>query len=160
MRLTIKSDASLVVSVPWMLSEDMAMKFVREKADWILKKIEHFKNKESSLPSATHKDYLEHKELAREIAKKKLEYFNQFYGFKTGRISIRNQKTRWGSCSRNGNLSFSYRIIYLPENLCDYIIVHELCHIGQFNHSQDFWALVQKTVPEYKKLRKIVRKIG
>jgi hypothetical protein len=159
MRLTIKNDASLVVSVPWRLSEEIAMKFVREKADWILKKIDHFKNKESSLPPATRKDYLKHKELAREIAKKKLEYFNQFYGFSVGKISIRNQKTRWGSCSKDGNLSFSYRIIYLPEKLSDYIVVHELCHIGQFNHSKNFWALVEKMVPEYKKIRKEIKKM-
>lgn len=159
MRLTIKTDASLVVSVPWLLSEEMAMKFVRQKADWILGKINHFKNKKSSLPPATRKDYLKYKELAREIAEKKLKYFNEFYNFSLGRIFIRNQKTRWGSCSKSGNLNFSYRIIYLPEKLCDYIIVHELCHLGEFNHSKNFWALVQKTVSEYKEIKKEIRKM-
>ncbi|HAT74290.1 MAG: hypothetical protein US30_C0002G0025 [Candidatus Moranbacteria bacterium GW2011_GWF2_36_839] len=160
MRLTIRNDATLVVSVPWRLSEEIAMRFVREKADWILGKIKHFQNKESALPPATRKDYLKYKKLAREIAEKKLKYFNEFYGFSYGRVSIRNQKTRWGSCSRSGNLNFSYRIIYLSEKLCDYIIVHELCHLGEFNHSRDFWNLVVKMVPEYKKIRGEVRKIG
>ena len=115
MRLTIRNDATLVVSVPWRLSEEIAMRFVKEKADWILTKIKHFQDKESSLPPATRKDYLKYKKLAREIAEKKLKYFNEFYGFSYGRVSIRNQKTRWGSCSKVGNLNFSYRIIYLSE---------------------------------------------
>lgn len=159
MRLTIKTDASLVVSVPFRISEIMAEKFIREKAQWILQKLEYFRNRKSNLPPATRKDYLKYKKLAREIAEKKLTYFNSIYNFSIGRISIRNQKTRWGSCSRSGNLNFSYRIIYFPENLCDYIIVHELCHIGEFNHSKKFWALIEKTVPEHKKIRKEVRKI-
>ena len=160
MRLTIKTDASLIVSVPWRMSERVAEVFIKEKSHWILGKLEYMRNRKSSLPLATRKDYLRYKKLAREIAQKKLEYFNQCYNFSIGRISIRNQKTRWGSCSKSGNLNFSYRIIYLPEKLCDYIIVHELCHLGEFNHSKNFWELVQKTVPEYKKIRKEVRKIG
>ena len=159
MRLTIKTDASLVVSLPWRLSEETAMKFVLQKADWILKKVNYFRNNKSTLPPAVRKDYLQYKKLAREIVEKKLAYFNEFYNFKISRISIRNQKTRWGSCSKMGNLNFSYRIIYLPEKLCDYIIVHELCHIGEFNHSKKFWDLVQKTVSEHKKIRKEIRKI-
>jgi len=159
MHLTIKTDASLVVSVPWCLSEKYVEKFIHEKAQWILEKLEYFRNRTSNLPPATRKDYLKYKELAREIAEKKLAYFNEVYNFSIGRVSIRNQKTRWGSCSKSRDLNFSYRIIYLPENLCDYIIVHELCHIGEFNHSKKFWALVEKTVPEYKKIRKEVRKI-
>lgn len=159
MRLTIKTDESFLVSVPWRLSEEIAMKFVAQKADWILQKINYFKNKKSTMPLATRKDYLQYKELAREIIEKKLKYFNQFYNFSWSAISIRNQKTRWGSCSRNGNLNFSYRIIYLPEKACDYIVVHELCHRGEFNHSKNFWALVAKTVPDYKKIRKEVRNV-
>ncbi|MFZ2975246.1 MAG: SprT family zinc-dependent metalloprotease [Candidatus Moraniibacteriota bacterium] len=159
MRLTIRNDATLTVSVPWRLSEETAMRFVREKADWILGKIKHFQNRKSSLPPVTRKDYLKYKKLAREIAQKKLKYFNEFYGFSYNRVSIRNQKTRWGSCSKAGNLNFSYRIIYLSEKLCDYIIVHELCHLGEFNHSKDFWALVVKMAPEYKKIRKEIKNI-
>ena len=157
MRLTIKTDATLVVSVPWLLSGKKAEDFIMQKADWILGKIKHFQNKESSLPSATRKDYLKYKNLAREIVEKKLKYFNEFYGFSYNRVFIRNQKTRWGSCSKVGNLNFSYRIIYLSEKLCNYIIVHELCHLGEFSHSQDFWDLVAKTVPEYKKIRKEIK---
>lgn len=159
MRLTVKADASLVVSVPWRLREEIAMRFVREKTDWILSKIAYLKNKKSSLPEASREDYLRCKKLAKEIIEKKLKYYNQFYNFTWGTVSIRNQKTRWGSCSRDGNLSFSYRIIYLPEKACDYIVVHELCHRGEFNHSQKFWNLVAKNIPEYRKIRKEIRNL-
>ncbi|KND47663.1 MAG: putative metal-dependent hydrolase [Parcubacteria bacterium C7867-006] len=98
------------------------------------------------------KKYLEHKESARILATQRLEYFNQHYNLKFGKISIRNQKSRWGSCSSKGNLNFNYKIALLPSHLSDYVIVHELCHIGQFNHSQNFWDLVGETLPDYKKL--------
>ena len=101
------------------------------------------------LPS---KKYLEYKETARSIVVSRLEHFNQHYNFKFGKISIRNQKSRWGSCSSKGNLNFNYKIALLPPYLADYVIVHELCHIGQFNHSQKFWDLVGETLPDYEKL--------
>ena len=157
--LAVGKGAELSITVPFWLDENRALEFARQKADWILRKIKYFRNTQPSLlPERSRKDYLKYKKLAREIAEKKLEYFNQFYNFSFNKISIRNQKTRWGSCSKNGNLNFSYRIIFLPENLCDYIIVHELCHLGEFNHSEKFWDLVVKTIPKYKEIRKKIRK--
>lgn len=102
--------------------------------------------------SSPSKKYLKYKEVAREIVLRRLEYFNQHYNFKIGRVAIRNQKSRWGSCSSKGNLNFNYKIALLPSELQDYIIVHELCHLGQFNHSQKFWDLVRQMIPDYKKL--------
>ena len=95
--------------------------------------------------------------LARALVTERLQYFNQVYGHKIGKVSIRKQKTRWGSCSKQGNLSFNYRIIYLPQALRDYVIVHELCHIGQFNHSKAFWEVVAPTVPDWKAQRAALR---
>jgi predicted metal-dependent hydrolase len=94
------------------------------------------------------------KSAALELAKNRIEHFNTIYHFSFQRINIRNQKTRWGSCSRRGNLSFTYKIAKLPAELADYLIVHELCHLGEFNHSQAFWKLVAQTVPDYQKLRR------
>jgi len=108
----------------------------------------------------TSQNYLKYKEVARGIATSRLEYFNTFYGFKYNRIAIRDQKTRWGSCSKKGNLNFNYKIALIPEKARDYIIVHELCHLGEFNHSRNFWNLVAKTMPDYIKIRQSLRKIG
>ena len=106
------------------------------------------------------KNYLENKNKALEIVKERIEYLNAFYNYKWNKISVKNQKTRWGSCSRRGNLNFNYKIALLPQKSSDYIIVHELCHLGEFNHSQKFWDLVAKTVPDYKEARRDLRKNG
>ncbi len=109
-------------------------------------------------PRRSKKEYAKYQMAAKILAKERLEYFNQFYGFTYNKVFVRNQKTRWGSCSKVGNLNFNYKIALLPENLRDYIIVHELCHLGEFNHSKQFWALVAKTMPDYKKQRGELRK--
>ncbi len=99
------------------------------------------------------KKYLEHKEAARSLVLSRLEHFNQHYKLTFGRVSIRNQKSRWGSCSSKGNLNFNYKLALLPSHLSDYVIVHELCHRKQFNHSQKFWDLVGETLPNYIELK-------
>lgn len=106
------------------------------------------------------KGYLVHKESARELVMRKIAEWNALYGFTVGRVSIKNQTTRWGSCSSKGNLNFNYRIALLPEHLADYIIVHELCHLKEFNHSQKFWDLVGKAIPDYAVRREELRKIA
>lgn len=100
------------------------------------------------------------KEEARIFVKNRLAYFNQFYQFPIKRVAIKNQKTRWGSCSSKGNLNFNYKVKYLPAAFADYIIVHELCHLQELNHSKKFWALVAKTVPDFKQINKAVKKIA
>jgi hypothetical protein len=97
--------------------------------------------------------YLATKEAARAHITARLTHFNTFYDFSWHRVSIKNTRRRWGSCSKLGNLNFCYRVALLPAELADYVVVHELCHLAQFNHSKAFWALVGKTVPEYKLLR-------
>lgn len=102
--------------------------------------------------------YAKYKPLARHIAKHRIAHFNSVYQFNIQRIFIKNQKTRWGSCSKKGNLNFNYRIALLPRELSDYVIVHELCHLGEFNHSQRFWKLVAKTIPNYLEIKRSLKK--
>jgi hypothetical protein len=153
-RLTVRCDASVVATLPWWASERSLEKFLKSKAEWILDKIKYFRAHPMPIVRRSRKEYLQYKKAAHDLALRKLNEFNQFYNFNFQRISIRNQKTRWGSCSKKGNLNFSYRIALLPEHLSDYIIVHELCHLGEFNHSKNFWDLVEKQIPECKKLRR------
>ncbi len=110
-------------------------------------------------PSLEKKKYLKFKESARELICKRVGEINEFYNFSYSRISIRNQRTRWGSCSKKGNLNFNYRIALLPRKYMDYVISHELCHLKEFNHSKNFWLLVAQTVPDYREIRKAIRKM-
>jgi predicted metal-dependent hydrolase len=110
--------------------------------------------------SASKKSRAEHKLLgaaARTLVRERLDYFNRHYGYVYGKIFIRNTRTRWGSCSSKGNLGFNYRIATLDARLADYIVVHELCHLKEFNHSPQFWALVAETMPQWKLLRRELR---
>ena len=98
------------------------------------------------------------KEQARRLVENRLSFFNKFYDFEINRIAIKNTSTRWGSCSSKANLNFNYKIIYLRPQLADYLIVHELCHLGQLNHSKKFWELVKQAVPDYVELNKELRR--
>lgn len=96
------------------------------------------------------KRYLEHKETARALVHERLTALNAHYGFTYNRVAIKDARSRWGSCSQKKNLNFNYRLLFLPPHLVDYIIVHELCHLKEFNHGPGFWTLVAEVVPEYK----------
>jgi predicted metal-dependent hydrolase len=111
-----------------------------------------------SRPSLVH--FNAHKEYARAFILARLAHWHAVYGYAYGRVAIRNQSSRWGSCSKKGNLNFNYRIALLSPELMDYVIVHELCHLKEFNHSQNFWNLVAREIPEYKKIRNELRMIA
>lgn len=87
----------------------------------------------------------------------RVQRYAQRIGVTYGRVTIRNQKTRWGSCSSKGNLNFNCQLMLEPEEIRDYVVVHELCHRKQMNHSSAFWAEVEKYMPDYKRRRKILR---
>lgn len=132
--------------------------------NWIKKTLRKIKKKRpikklSKKKIAEREKYLKHKEQARVLAIERLEIYNQIYQYKYNRISIRDQKTRWGSCSSKGNINFNYKIALLPLHLADYIIVHELCHIGEMNHSERFWSLVAREIPNHRELKVEIRKI-
>ncbi len=99
------------------------------------------------------KRYKLHKEAARILVHERLMHFNQHYKFTYNKVAIRNQRSRWGSCSPKGNLNFNYKLLDIPRHLADAVIVHELCHLKEMNHSKAFWALVAQTIPDHKARR-------
>lgn len=107
--------------------------------------------------SSVTKHYLEHKEAARALVHARLAHYNTHYGLTYKRVAIRNQRRCWGSCTSLGNLNFSYRLLFLPAELADYVIVHELCHLAELNHSPRFWALVAETMPDYREYRRALK---
>ncbi len=154
LRISIYGRADVVVTAPPSMSERTIDRFVASRMHWIRAKLEYLKKlPEHMFLKSSKRDLERYKAAALVLAKARIEHFNQEYGFAFKKISIRNQKTRWGSCSKSGTISFNYKIALLPAHLADYIIVHELCHAGEMNHSRRFWALVEKAIPDYRQLR-------
>lgn len=155
MRLAVYCDGSVVVTTPYDLQETIADKFIKEKSKWLFSKITFFKQfQDKNIAQHNYDDYLRYKNKAYILVSDRIAYFNKFYKFPFNTINIKNQKTRWGSCSMKGNLNFNYKILFLDKKIRDYIIVHELCHLKEFNHSRKFWNLVAKTFPEWIEIKK------
>jgi predicted metal-dependent hydrolase len=163
LRITVHKNGDVIVTVPVRVSLASAEKFVREKKNWIEEKIQEMKERSAlrptGFPQGSKKDLEENEEKALALIQSRLLHFNRSYGFAWKNVSVKNLTTRWGSCSKIGNLNFSYKIIYLSKELADYLVVHELCHLGEFNHSKKFWSLVEKTIPDYLILRKQLKNI-
>ena len=94
---------------------------------------------------------------AKEYLKAKTEYYSQIMGLKCGRITITSAKTRFGSCSSKGNISYSYRLMLYPEQAREYVVVHELAHLLEMNHSKKFYAIIEKVMPDYKERRRMLK---
>lgn len=97
---------------------------------------------------------------ARNLFQNRVTYYHTFTGGTYTSITIRDQKSRWGSCSSRGTLSFNYRLIFAPPKVLDYVVVHELCHLTHMNHSKDFWSMVEGIMPEYKIYKTWLREHG
>jgi predicted metal-dependent hydrolase len=150
-KISIYKDNTLRVTVPKYRRNISIEKVLLEKKDWILSAISENKN---VIKIEDVKDYDLFKKDYLKYIKKRVDYYNTFYNLEYKNISIRRSKTRWGSCSVKNNLNFNYKIYYLPQPLSDYVIVHEICHLMEFNHSKNFWNLVEKTIPDYKEIKK------
>jgi len=156
MRLTVHSDATLTVTAPkWVRVAEVEI-FIQKQAKWILESLDKFRS-DGALLCGSRAEYLRYKERARALAHHRLRHFNLHYGLLWNRISIRGQRTMWGSCSAEGNLNFNYKIVLLPPELADYVIVHELCHLREMNHSKAFWDLVAETIPDHKERRRLLK---
>ncbi|MFA4942403.1 MAG: M48 family metallopeptidase [Patescibacteria group bacterium] len=161
LRLAINSSGHLVASKPWYLTEKTLKNFILKNSQWIIEKMSQWqKIKETNPFRSNQKEYSTYKKQAERLIIKKVNDFNQAYQFKFSKITIRNQKTRWGSCSSRGNLNFNYKLVFLPERMINYIIVHELCHLRELNHSPRFWSLVAQNIPNYKIIQKDLQKKG
>ena len=99
--------------------------------------------------STVTKHFATHRETARSVLTERVTHWNTFYNFHYNRIAIRNQRRRWGSCSSLRNLNFNYKLLFLPQPLQDYVVVHELCHLEELNHGPAFWKLVEQAIPDY-----------
>ena len=159
LRLSVHPDGSVVVTKPSFMPDMFVRRFVAHHSEWIEKKRADFVRKPAPiLAKLSKREYKIHKESARVLVHSLTAFWNKYYDFPIASIRIGNQKSRWGSCSARKNLNFNYKIVFLPKELQDYVVVHELCHLKEMNHSDRFWDLVAETIPEWKARRKELKK--
>lgn len=158
-RISIRaSDSSVDVTRSRFVSESFLMRFLESKKGWIEEKLAKLQSINPILRAKHTKSEIKKYSVdALELATSRLEFYNKHYNLKYNKVFIRNQKSKWGSCSSSRNLSFNYKIALLPEDLRDYLIVHELCHLKEFNHGKAFWDLVEEKIQDYKILSKKLR---
>ena len=158
-KLRIRADGEVLVTAPFRLPKFIIENFVQEQSKWITEKLNYL----DSLPQPhiqTQKgDYRKYKEKARTLVLEMIKKINAHYKFSYNVIAIRNQKTRWGSCSAKKNLSFNYKLALIPENFVKYIVAHELCHLKEMNHGPKFWKLVEQTIPNYIEVQNELRRL-
>ena len=163
MSLEIKPDGRIIVRAPIRLSDARIRKFVEEKQEWILKNLEKMEKREEIKEhvkrlSALERQHLQNKACV--VIPRRVAYFADKIGVSYGRITLRQQKTRWGSCAANGNLNFNWLLILSPPEVLDYVVVHELCHRKEMNHSQAFWKEVEAILPDYREREKWLKDNG
>jgi predicted metal-dependent hydrolase len=159
-RIAVKPGGHVIVSAGKHVPALMIKAFVKHHEAWITKTVEKMKRvKQSILKYHDPAEYKQYKKQTLKLVEERLAHFNREYQFSWKKISIRNQKSQWGSCSKSGTLSFNYKLALIPPDLADYVIVHELCHVAQMNHGTKFWSLVSKTVPDWRERRRDLRKL-
>lgn len=161
--LEITPAGQVLVRAPWLVSDTQIRSFIESKSSWLSKQLQK-KEKEIELLQEegffTEEEIKRLQALAKQVIPEKVAYYARLMGVSYGRISIRKQKSRWGSCSREGNLNFNCLLIMAPPEVLDYVVVHELCHRIEMNHSAKFWAQVEQVIPEYRTYRKWLKEHG
>ena len=156
--IQIKPDGQVVVRCPKRMRIEEARRFVENKADWIEKHLA--KRTPQNVMKYTPKEIEQLREAARKLVTERVRYYAPIVGVTYGQIAIRTQHTRWGSCSSKGNLNFNCLLTLVPPEVLDYVVVHELCHRKELNHSDRFWNEVRQIIPNYKVQKKWLKDYG
>lgn len=150
-------DQRFTVTAPKWIPLNQIETFLVAQKDWINKRLKN-QQSERVLPELAYDENT--KRAAKILVLSLIEQYSSLYPYPFQKVTIKNLQTKWGSCSRKKNLNFNYRIIALPEHLAAYLVVHELCHLHEFNHSLQFWKLVAKAFPHYRELRQELHSIN
>lgn len=163
--ITVKPGGKIIIRAPKLMPQAAILSFVYEKSSWILSTYEKQKNivpQDKNTPKDASTLALEkrYREAAREYIPGRVAYYQELTGGHYKKICIRDQQTRWGSCSAKGTLSFNFRLMLAPPRVLDYVVVHELCHLTHMNHSKAFWQMVESILPDYRIHRKWLKENG
>lgn len=152
--IKITADMQIVVFVPLYVSDNEIERMVISKSKWIdehMLKVQSAIDERSKLEKITFEQIKELADQAVEYIPKRVKYYAEKENFVYNKITIKNLVSRWGSCSTKGNLNFNCLLMLTPDYVIDYIVVHELCHLREMNHSEKFWAEVEKIMPDYQR---------
>lgn len=152
--IKITADMQIVVYVPLYVSDNEIERMVISKSKWIdehMLKVQSTIDERSKLEKITFEQIKELADQAVEYIPKRVKYYAEKENFVYNKITIKNLVSRWGSCSTKGNLNFNCLLMLTPDYVIDYIVVHELCHLREMNHSEKFWAEVEKIMPDYQR---------
>lgn len=165
--LEVTSEGMIRIRVPYGVSEDVILRFLESKSAWIQKSLakvrarqEKLKEEEAQYGKLTEAELKVLKMQAEEVFPARAAFYAGKMGISYGRITIRRQKTRWGSCSQSGNLNFNCLLMLAPPGVVDYVVVHELCHRIEMNHSPRFWKLVGEVYPDYDRWKRWLKENG
>ena len=161
--LEINRRGEILVRAPLTVSEEKIQSFVISHQDWIRKKLSGFARKQEEMENVKRLSPEEIRLLAEkalEVIPKRVAYYAPRIGVTYGRITIRNQRSRWGSCSQKGNLNFNCLLMLAPPEVLDSVVVHELCHRKEMNHSGRFYEEIYKVFPEYDKCDRWLKENG
>ena len=165
--IEIDRDKKIKVRVPRCASKAQIEGLLKEKQDWILRTLDKIdkrnaieKSEENQIEKLEPEEVKRLKKEARERLTELTEYWAGRMGISYGRISIRGQKTRWGSCSSKGNLNYNYLLMLCPDDVIEYVVIHELCHRVYMNHSKRFWEKIEEFCPNYRQARKWLKQNG
>ncbi|MFH1683961.1 MAG: YgjP-like metallopeptidase domain-containing protein [Candidatus Margulisiibacteriota bacterium] len=157
--LIVTDEAKLVIRAPHRLSEEQILNFVGQKRKWIERKIAEISNRpRPRLLSEDEKD--SYRRLACRIIPERVKYYSELTGLQPGLVKISNARKRWGSCGSKGTINISWRLMLMPAEVIDYVVVHELVHLVERNHSRRFWRRVAEIIPDYKLHRRWLRRHG
>ncbi len=147
MNISIRPFKGIRVAVPPLFSMTDAEQFVLEKADWIRQKIHDLQEVEAELEKAASRAVKVDEGAAEQLLSTRLAELAAIHGFSYNKVTFRNQKTRWGSCSGRDNISLNRQLILLPDSLIEYVLLHELLHTRIKNHSPSFWTALENILP-------------
>ena len=161
--LEVTADVRVIVRAPMRMKEKEIARFVQEKSVWIEKSLELVRQRKAEREAQeklSAEDIRRLADQAIELLPGRVAYYAPQVGVTYGKITIRNQKSRWGSCSAKGNLNFNCLLMLTPPEIQDYVVVHELCHRRQMNHSEQFWREVERILPDYGERRRWLKENG
>ena len=161
--MEIEPDLSVLIRAPYYMPKKEIDSFLDRSMDWIVKHRDEASRRMREREETPALSMEEIRQLADQAVKEipeRVRYYAPLVGVTYGRITIRNQKSRWGSCSSKGNLNFNCLLLLAPPDVMDYVIVHELCHRKEMNHSPQFWAEVARIMPDYETHRKWLKENG